>query len=320
MEFSRTKAAAATDKRSRWDLVAAIAEDAIDAGVPITSTASVSAAKDALDAVGLEMAPDTVRNLSCLAKFDHESTDRQRQEWRRYGTSIVQIVADAGLSQEAALICWRHPSASQSRGSLAGEAAVMLTLLSLSRRRQRRAPQAAPRDQRLVHQHGAGRRPGRGRRRTRRLQRSRPRDLPGAHRATHRRSSCGPYWKPRGPVSKADGRGVIRPLSPRFGTHQAAVKAIEFLIQQESFYPGTKRQFAFAMNWYQPDGKSADVRRVQDVCKHARPGEPAGLDAGRVGRHGHRLCPHQGRHDAYRPFRRVRTSTSTTTSTCWPVT
>lgn len=102
MEFSRTKAAAATDKRSRWDLVAAIAEDAIDAGVPITSTASVSAAKDALDAVGLEMAPDTVRNLSCLAKFDHESTDRQRQEWRRYGTSIVQIVAAAGLSQEAA--------------------------------------------------------------------------------------------------------------------------------------------------------------------------------------------------------------------------
>lgn len=102
MEFSRTKAAAATDKRSRWDLVAAIAEDAIDAGVPITSTASVSAAKDALDAVGLEMAPDTVRNLSCLAKFDHESTDRQRQEWRRYGTSIVQRISDAGWSQEAA--------------------------------------------------------------------------------------------------------------------------------------------------------------------------------------------------------------------------
>ena len=24
------------------------------------------------------------------------------------------------------------------------------------------------------------------------------------------------------------------------------------------------------MNWYQPDGKSADVRRVQDVCKHTR--------------------------------------------------
>lgn len=71
-------------------------------------------------------------------------------------------------------------------------------------------------------------------------------------------------------MSKADGGGVIRPLSPRFGTHQAAVKAIEFLIQQESFYPGTKRQFAFAMNWYQPDGKSADVRRVQDVCKHTR--------------------------------------------------
>lgn len=70
-------------------------------------------------------------------------------------------------------------------------------------------------------------------------------------------------------MSAKDGTN-IRPLSPRFSIHQAAVKAVEFLIQQESFYPGTKRQFAFAMGWYQPDGKSADVRRVQDVCKHTR--------------------------------------------------
>lgn len=102
MIFARTKAAANVDKLSRWDLVAAIAEDAIDAGLPITSGASVVAAKDALDAVGLEMSPDSVRDLSCVAKFDHESTERQRQEWRRYGTSIVQEVAKAGWSQEAA--------------------------------------------------------------------------------------------------------------------------------------------------------------------------------------------------------------------------
>lgn len=61
-----------------------------------------------------------------------------------------------------------------------------------------------------------------------------------------------------------------RPLSPRFSIHQSAVNAIEFLMSQESFYPGTKRQFAFAMGWYQPNGKDADVRRVQDVCKHTR--------------------------------------------------
>lgn len=109
MEFSRTKAAANADKRSRWDLVAAIAEDAIDAGVPITSTASVTAAKEALDAVGLEMTPDSVKNLSCLAKFDHESTDRQRQEWRRYGTSVVREVALAGWSQEAAFDLLARP-------------------------------------------------------------------------------------------------------------------------------------------------------------------------------------------------------------------
>lgn len=107
MNFARTKAAANTDKKSRWELVAAIAEDAIDAGVPITSTVSVTAAKEALDSVGLDMAPDTVKALAVVSKFDHESTDRQRQEWRRYGTSIVQEVAVNGWSQEAAfdLLC-----------------------------------------------------------------------------------------------------------------------------------------------------------------------------------------------------------------------
>ena len=89
--------------------MAAIAEDAIDAGVPITSTASVSAAKDALDAVGLEMAPDTVRNLSCLAKFDHESTDRQRQEWRRYGPASCSGSQRPGWSQEAAFDLLAQP-------------------------------------------------------------------------------------------------------------------------------------------------------------------------------------------------------------------
>lgn len=102
MIFARTQAAAATEKLSRWDLVAAIAEDAVDAGLPISSTASAMSAKDALDAVGLEMTPGSVRNLAVLAKFDHESTPRQREEWRRYGTSIVLEVAAAGWSQEAA--------------------------------------------------------------------------------------------------------------------------------------------------------------------------------------------------------------------------
>ena len=102
MIFARTQAAAATEKLSRWDLVAAIADDAVDAGLPISSGQSAVAAKAALDAVGLEMTPGTVHNLTVLAKFDHESTDRQRQEWRRYGTSIVEKVANAGWSQEAA--------------------------------------------------------------------------------------------------------------------------------------------------------------------------------------------------------------------------
>lgn len=109
MMFARTQAAAATEKLSRWDLIAAIAEDAVDAGLPISSTASAVAAKEALDGVGLEMTPGSVLNLTVLAKFDHESTDRQRQEWRRYGTSVVQQVAKAGWSQEAAFDLLAQP-------------------------------------------------------------------------------------------------------------------------------------------------------------------------------------------------------------------
>lgn len=102
MKFVRTQEAASQDKKSRWDLVAAIAEDAIDAGIPISSADSMLATQKAASAVGLELSGSTVSHLAVLAKFDHESTDRQRQEWRRYGTSVVKEVVLAGWSQEAA--------------------------------------------------------------------------------------------------------------------------------------------------------------------------------------------------------------------------
>lgn len=59
-------------------------------------------------------------------------------------------------------------------------------------------------------------------------------------------------------------------LSRRNVVHFAALKAIGFLIEHDSFWQGTKRQFAFAMGWYMPNGKDADLRLVQDVCKHTR--------------------------------------------------
>lgn len=102
MEFSRTTEAAKADKLSKWDLIAAIAEDAVDNDVPIAGTASCVAAKAALDAAGHEHADSTVRHLCSIAKFDYESTPAQRKTWRTYGWSCVAVLAEAGWTHEAA--------------------------------------------------------------------------------------------------------------------------------------------------------------------------------------------------------------------------
>jgi hypothetical protein len=100
--FKRTAKAAQSDRLTKWDLIAAIAEDADDAGVPITGAESVLAAKAALDGAGSEYADKTVKALCIVAKFDHESSAEHRRIWRRYGWSSVATVAQAGWSPEAA--------------------------------------------------------------------------------------------------------------------------------------------------------------------------------------------------------------------------
>ena len=100
--FTRTAQAAGKDRQSRWELIEAIAIDATDNGVPITSLASIIAAKSALEQAGAEYADMTIKHLCLVAKFDHESTPRQRKEWRRYGWTAIGRVVNAGLSQEAA--------------------------------------------------------------------------------------------------------------------------------------------------------------------------------------------------------------------------
>lgn len=100
--FTRTAKAAQSDRLTKWDLIAAIAEDAADAGVPISGAESVLAAKAALDGAGDEYADSTVKNLCHVAKFDYESTAAHRRIWRRYGWSTVRDVVGAGWSQEAA--------------------------------------------------------------------------------------------------------------------------------------------------------------------------------------------------------------------------
>lgn len=101
-EFTRTERAASVDKQSRWDLIAAIAEDADANGVPITGGESQAATTRALESAGLELASGTVQKLTVAAKFDWESMPDQRKVWRRYGWSLVMELAKAGYSQSAA--------------------------------------------------------------------------------------------------------------------------------------------------------------------------------------------------------------------------
>lgn len=101
-EFTRTAKAAAVDKLSRWDLIAAIAEDADANGVPITGGESQAATTRALENAGLELGSASVKHLTITAKFDWESMPEQRQVWRRYGWTIVRQLAGAGYSPSAA--------------------------------------------------------------------------------------------------------------------------------------------------------------------------------------------------------------------------
>jgi hypothetical protein len=100
--YRRTQTAAKEDRLSRWHLIEAIAKDADEADLAITGIDSRLAAKDACEAAGLELADHTIKALCTTAKFDFESTVKQRRIWRRYGWSIVMSVANAGWSPEAA--------------------------------------------------------------------------------------------------------------------------------------------------------------------------------------------------------------------------
>lgn len=100
-KFTRTAKAAEKDRTSKWDLIAAIAEDAVENGLPIVGLESRTATFAACEAVGVEYASNTIRDLCLVAKFDHESTPEQRQVWRRYGWTIVREPAVAGWTPEA---------------------------------------------------------------------------------------------------------------------------------------------------------------------------------------------------------------------------
>ena len=100
--FDRTEAAAKTDKQSKWDVIEAIALDAVDADFPITGADSCIAAKEAFERAGDEHADDTIRSLTLVSKIDYESSPKRRKIWRRYGWTCIREVAEAGWSQERA--------------------------------------------------------------------------------------------------------------------------------------------------------------------------------------------------------------------------
>lgn len=93
--FARTRFAAHADKGARWKLIEALQEDAESNDVPVKSAESFVAATEALTAAGNEVVKGTVNDLLITAEFDHESSARQRETWRRYGWTVIRQVGKA---------------------------------------------------------------------------------------------------------------------------------------------------------------------------------------------------------------------------------
>ncbi len=100
MKFTHCEKAFSNGLRNDWEQVEAIAADAIENGVPIVGQQSIAAAVEASAKSGNEKAASTIAHMALLAKFDHESTARQRRVWRRYGWSTVLVPANGGWSQD----------------------------------------------------------------------------------------------------------------------------------------------------------------------------------------------------------------------------
>lgn len=100
--FRRTAAAASQERQSRWEVIAAIAADADEAGQSITGAATFFAAARAFEDAGVEYADTTIRDLCTLAKFDYESMPAQQKIFRRYGWTLVLPFAQHGFSPTAA--------------------------------------------------------------------------------------------------------------------------------------------------------------------------------------------------------------------------
>jgi len=115
VQFARTAKAATGDRLSKWELIEAIAADAVDNDFPISGAESCVAARAALDAAGNDHSDDVVKHLCMVAKFDVESTPRQRKLWREYGWTSIRVLAKGGWTQADAyeLLRGEHKSRSE---------------------------------------------------------------------------------------------------------------------------------------------------------------------------------------------------------------
>lgn len=99
MDFTHTTAAAAGHRQPTWEVVEAIAADALDAGGPILSTATMTATGDALTEAGMPRSLNVVGRLMELAQWHHDATDGHREVYRAHSPALVTLLVMAGWTQ-----------------------------------------------------------------------------------------------------------------------------------------------------------------------------------------------------------------------------
>ncbi len=94
--FKSTFLTGMQDRESRWDLIAAIANDAASLNLPITGVRALVATKEALEQAGCDYSMGTVKNLAVTAKLYDNGSTEQKTIFETYGWTIVRDLAKAG--------------------------------------------------------------------------------------------------------------------------------------------------------------------------------------------------------------------------------
>ena len=120
MAFTRTQAAASGRRQPTWQVVEAIAADAVDAGRPIRSLDTLEATADALADAGMARTTAVVGRLMEVAAFTAGATPEQRDVFRRYTPAAVHRFHAEGwtAADTARYLGAEHRSADEMRAEL----------------------------------------------------------------------------------------------------------------------------------------------------------------------------------------------------------